>query len=335
MIRSWKALSLLAAVTLGLGLVFLSPAPSGVTPAFAAGGTVNVNIIDTDNPNGGTNIDFTVAGTATCGPGTFSTSEGAGQALTCSANGGVTITLQVGEPWTVDFSTSCSVTANGTTGGAQSTGFSNGATVISITTLTDDETITCSVRLTGTGGITPTATGTPPTATPTSTPGTATPTITTTPSVTTLTVSIAPSTLGCNGSAFVTVVSRNAAGALVPGGTVTLSTNLGTISPTTATDTGGGVLAVLTAPATQGGTATIVATAGGVTGQAQATINCNQATSTSVPATSVPPVATISPPRTGDAGLARGSNLSTTAGLALLGIAFAGAAGMVWSKVRN
>jgi hypothetical protein len=119
---------------------------------------------------------------------------------------------------------------------------------------------------------------------------------------------------------------------------VTLSTNLGTISPTTATDTGAGVLAVLSGN-NQSGTATITATAGGVTGTATATINCAAAaTATSVPPTAVPqqPTGTgVQPPRTGDAGLAdHASSTRTIAGLVLLGLAAMSVAGMAWSRSR-
>jgi hypothetical protein len=181
--------------------------------------------------------------------------------------------------------------------------------------------------------------GTTPTATPTvtGTPATATPTVTGTPSAATLTVSVAPTTLSCTGSAFVTVVSKNAAGAVVAGGTVTLSTTLGTISPTTATDTGAGVLAVLTGNGT-GGTATITATANGVTGTGTATINCAAATSTPAPPapTAVPVTTGVQPPRTGDAGLLGDHSTSRTiAGLLLIGLAMTGLAGMAWSRIRS
>jgi hypothetical protein len=120
---------------------------------------------------------------------------------------------------------------------------------------------------------------------------------------------------------------------VVAAGNVTLQTNLGSLTPTSAVDLGAGVLAVLTAPANQGGTATIVASAGGVTGQTSVTINCAQATATSVPPTAAPP-APITPPSTGDGGLATGPQWGSIAGFVLLGMAVAGAVAIVWSRAR-
>jgi hypothetical protein len=162
---------------------------------------------------------------------------------------------------------------------------------------------------------------------------TVTPTATGTVTVSTLTVTAAPPTLGCSGSAFVTVVARNAAGQVVAAGNVTLSTTLGTLTPTNAVDTGAGVLAVLTAPSNQGGTAKVTASGGGATGTLDIPINCAQATATSIPPTAAPQ-APIVPPSTGDGGLAGGSDWQSVAGFTMLGIALAGAMALGWKRAR-
>src|SRR5207249_569234 len=120
-------------------------------------------------------------------------------------------------------------------------------------------------------------------------------------------VSAAPTSLNCGSSSFITAVTNT------PGANVTLTTSLGTISPTTSVDQGGGVLAVLTAPQSQGGTATIRVTSGAAVGTTNVTINCAQQ-ATPVPAAVAPvtaPAAPVSaviptiiqPPNTGDGGL--------------------------------
>jgi hypothetical protein len=174
---------------------------------------------------------------------------------------------------------------------------------------------------------TPTPTGT---VSPTTT-ATVTPTVTGTPSAAhTITVSAAPQTLGCQGSAFITAVVRTEGGANVADGTqVVLTTSLGSISPSTAATLGGGVLAVLTAPANEGGTATITATSGTVTGQTTVQINCAQQTPTPIPPTATPvPPTGIAPPATGDAGLLS-SGPGTYVGVILLMIAALGSIAVV------
>jgi hypothetical protein len=166
------------------------------------------------------------------------------------------------------------------------------------------------------------------TPTPTGTPATPTPTVTTTPAAAaSITVSAAPTTIGCQGSAFITAVVRNAAGQNVADGIqVALSTTIGTISPATAPTLGGGVLAVLTAPANQGGVATITASVGTVTGSTTVQINCAQATATPVPATPTQPP--IAPPATGDGGLA-GTSSKTYLGILLLAVSLLGGVAVV------
>lgn len=177
-------------------------------------------------------------------------------------------------------------------------------------------TVTCSPTTT-----TPTATGTPATATPTvtGTPGAAH----------TITVSAAPQSLGCQGSAFITAVVKTADGQNVPDGTqVALTTTLGSISPPSAATLGGGVLAVLTAPASQGGPATVRAQVGTVFGEAIVQITCAQATNTPVPPAATQPPTGIQPPATGDAGMAR-DNFRAYAGIAMLAVSVLGALAVV------
>jgi hypothetical protein len=325
MSRSWKSLGLaLAAV---LGVVLLLPGGAGRQPptAFAAGTqTITLNF-DTD-PEGGTGLPVTVSSPGGCDlssdESSFTASDGTQKVIDCTGTSGTfTISFSLPSGWSMQGNTTCS-------GGNPS--FS--ASSIQLT-LTDNASVTCSVNfeIPAAGTATPTATGTPGTATPT-----ATPTATGTPQVATVTVSVAPSSLNCTGSAFVTVVAKNSAGSPIAGGSVTLSTTLGVISPTTATDTGAGVLAVLSGNGV-GGTATITANVSGVTGTATAQINCAAATATPVPPTAVPQQpSSPRPPNTGDAGLlGRGSTPRVALGLLLIGLAFAGTLGMAWRRVHS
>ena len=119
----------------------------------------------------------------------------------------------------------------------------------------DDGTVTCNFR--NEGGLTPTATSTPIGAGPPST----------------VTVSAAPDSIPTCGDfleSFVTVVVKSASGVNVSDGTVvSISANLGSVSPSTTTTRSGGVLVVYTAPTNAGGTATITATSGSRSGSAQ------------------------------------------------------------------
>ena len=179
---------------------------------------------------------------------------------------------------------------------------------------------------TGTVTATPTATGTV-----TSTPGPAA----------TVTTDASPSTISCSGTSIVTIQVRDSSGDPVPPGTtVTITTTLGTVEPSAGqtTDESGNAFVFLTAPANQGGTAVVTAKAGDAQGTTNVTVNCGAATPT---ATTAPPPTTttgtgvISPPNTGDAGLAdnaSGSNWFAFAGIGLLVAAAMGAIGIV--KVR-
>jgi hypothetical protein len=182
----------------------------------------------------------------------------------------------------------------------------------------------------------PTATPTTPTVTPTTT-ATVTPTVS---AISGVTVSAAPTSVNCSGSSFVTVVVK-AGGQNVPDGTnVSVSTNIGSLSPTTAPTSGGGILTIFTA-GTTGGVATITATSGGVSGTASVTVNCGAPTA--VPPTAAPPPPPPPPPppsggsippNTGDAGLQSSSNSWYAAG-AVLVIAGAALAGLVVVRRRS
>jgi hypothetical protein len=172
--------------------------------------------------------------------------------------------------------------------------------------VTEDQTTTLELIVSCSAIATPTSTT--PTATATSTTPTATVTTTAGPAAS-LTVSAAPSTVNCGGSSFVTVVVKNAQGGNVADGTsVSVTTNSGTVSPGSATTSGGGILTIFTAPSA-GGTAKITATSGSATGSADITVNCGPAaTATTAAPPPVPTVSTggggvITPPSTGDAGL--------------------------------
>lgn len=137
-----------------------------------------------------------------------------------------------------------------------------------------------------------------------------------------ITVSAAPSTINtCSGSAFVTAVVKTAAGANVADGTiVTFNANVGTVSPNTATTINGGVLAVYTAPST-GGTATVTATSGPVSGNTQLVINCAAAPAPAPPPPPAPAPPPITAPSTGDAGLLERGSTPLFVGFALLAAA--------------
>jgi hypothetical protein len=162
---------------------------------------------------------------------------------------------------------------------------------------------------------------------------TGTATVTGTPTVpSAVTLVATPTSVGCQGSSFVTVTVKTATGANVANGTnVTLATNFGTITPASAQTFGGSVLGVFTAPAGQSGTATITATAGGVNGTTTIAVNCGNPTATAVPTQTG---GGITPPDTGDGGISSDSGSSWN----LLGYGFIavaallGASGVAWSR---
>jgi hypothetical protein len=312
MLRSWKAFSLALIAALGaVMLLTASPGSPEVRQVFAAAEQITVDVTG----GGESNADFDIEG---CDENAIDLdSTDAPETVPCDP-GSVTITLATPPAGFELDDIDCDVDDDGPTVGEDSDiniDVNDGEVSL---TLEDDEHIVCVFEFVA--------------ASPTTT-ATVTATATGTVTVSTLTVTAAPATLGCSGSAFVTVVARNAAGQVVAAGNVTLSTTLGTLTPTNAVDTGAGVLAVLTAPSNQGGTAKVTATAGGATGSVDIPITCAQATATSVPPTAAPQ-APIVPPSTGDGGLERGSDWQSIAGFTMLGIALAGAMALGWKRAR-
>jgi hypothetical protein len=165
-------------------------------------------------------------------------------------------------------------------------------------------------------------------------PATAVPT---TGAAATVVAQASPNTVSCNGTSIVTIQVKTAGGTPVAVGTqVTIQANIGQVSPSSGqtTSADGSVFVFYTAPSNQGGAATITAKAGNAQGTATVTVNCNAApTATTAPPPTVNP-GSISPPNTGDAGLANGSSDSWIpfAGIAAIVATLAGGLALV---VRN
>jgi hypothetical protein len=127
----------------------------------------------------------------------------------------------------------------------------------------------------------------------------------------TVTATTSSGSVSCGGTAFVTVVVRDASGAYVVNGqNVTLTSTMGTISPATSTTQGGSILATFTAPSSGSGTATIAVAAGVASTTATINVDCAPvvvqpvvAAPVAVAPVLIPPTQLITPPRTGDAGL--------------------------------
>jgi hypothetical protein len=145
-----------------------------------------------------------------------------------------------------------------------------------------------------------------------------------------LTASANPNSVVCNGSSFIAITVKDGSGAAAANGTsVIVQTNLGAVNPSNTTTTNGGALVLFTAPANQGGTATITASAGTATGNTTVSVNCSAATATPPPP---PPPATgggIQPPNTGDAGLADQATLPVVLGIAIALASIIGALAVV------
>jgi hypothetical protein len=123
--------------------------------------------------------------------------------------------------------------------------------------------------------------------------------------------------LGCANTTIITITVRGANGQPVTNGTlVNITASIGAVSPTSGQTTAdGSVFVFYTAPQNQGGTATITATAGTASGTVNITVTCNTAPTQAPPPTTS---AAISPPNTGDGGVAAGSSWRTYAGIALI-----------------
>jgi len=134
------------------------------------------------------------------------------------------------------------------------------------------------------------------------------PTTPTTGPAATVVAQASPSTVNCNGTSIVTIQVRSAGGQPVAIGTaVTISASIGSVSPSSGqtTSADGSVFVFYTAPSNVGGAATITARAGNAQGTATVQVNCAAAAT----ATTAPPPPTvapgvISPPNTGEAGIA-------------------------------
>jgi hypothetical protein len=119
-----------------------------------------------------------------------------------------------------------------------------------------------------------------------------------------------PSTVNCNGTSIVTIQVKTAGGTPVAVGTaVTIQASIGSVSPSSGqtTSADGSVFVFYTAPSNAGGAATITAKAGNAQGTATVTVNCAAAQPTATAPSAPPPTVnpgSISPPNTGDAGIA-------------------------------
>jgi hypothetical protein len=128
--------------------------------------------------------------------------------------------------------------------------------------------------------------------------------------VATVTVSASPASTVCASPATISITVKDANGNLAANGTsVTVSGSTGTVSPNVVSTSGGYATTTFMAPDNANGTATVTATSGTGTGYATIAFSC---TTTSTAPAYVPPAAyptytgpaVITPPNTGDAGLA-------------------------------
>jgi hypothetical protein len=113
--------------------------------------------------------------------------------------------------------------------------------------------------------------------------------------------------VNCNGTSIVTIQVRSAGGQPVAVGTaVTITASIGSVSPSSGqtTSADGSVFVFYTAPSNAGGAATITAKAGNAQGTATVQVNCAGATATAAPPPPTVAPGVISPPNTGDAGIA-------------------------------
>jgi hypothetical protein len=182
-------------------------------------------------------------------------------------------------------------------------GFTDGTVEVTLTlTCPDPDSIT----------VTATQGGVSADATVECTPGTVTPTVSATVgAAATVVAQASPSTVNCNGTSIVTIQVKTAGGQPVAVGTaVTIQASIGSVSPSSGqtTSADGSVFVFYTAPSNAGGAATITARAGNAQGTATVTVNCAAAAPTATTAPSAPPPTvnpgSISPPNTGDAGIA-------------------------------
>jgi len=126
-----------------------------------------------------------------------------------------------------------------------------------------------------------------------------------------VTVSASPASTTCTSPSTISVTVKDINGNLAANGTsVTVSASTGTVSPNVASTSGGYATTTFTAPGNSNGTATVTATSGTGTGYATVAFSCTSTTTSTAPAYVPPPAAyptypaVITPPNTGDAGLA-------------------------------
>jgi hypothetical protein len=253
-----------------------------------------------DDPDLEIDFDITAPGSNDC-EGSFALMDGDSESVTCEADVEYTISEDIPDGATVTID--CSDT------GSPSIEIDEDAGTV-VFELTDDETIECTF-LTELGEEGP---GAPDT----------------------VTVSAAPNAVNCNSISFVSIVVKDAEGIGVADGTaIAVSTNIGSLNQTSTTTTGGGggATVIFTSPSNSGGTATVTATSGGKTGSAPITVNCSPATAippTVAPqatATPRPATGTVTPPSTGDAGLADSDGGSSWQTLAVALVATGGLLG--------
>jgi hypothetical protein len=131
-----------------------------------------------------------------------------------------------------------------------------------------------------------------------------------------------PSTVNCNGTSIVTIQVRGANGSPVAVGTaVTIAASIGSVSPSSGqtTSADGSVFVFYTAPANAGGAATITAKAGNAQGTATVQVNCAAAAPTTAPPPPTVAPGVISPPNTGEAGIAsKHTDWTPFAGIAVI-----------------
>jgi hypothetical protein len=242
----------------------------------------NVNIIE-DADGATVDFDFTISGTSTECDQSFAIGNDEEQGYACDENGTYTVTQAVETGYTLS---AINCTDSGIPDGDITVTLASRTVVFTVGT---NDSIECTFVNVPAGTATPTVTGTPSGATG-------------------VTVSAAPSTVNCSGSSFITVVVKSGTANVADGTTVSVTTTSGSLSPTSAPTSGGGILTIFTAGSTSG-TATITASAGGQTGTTTVTVNCGAPTAVPTSPPPPPPVQTVAPgggirpPNTGDAGL--------------------------------
>jgi len=163
-----------------------------------------------------------------------------------------------------------------------------------------------------------------------------------------VTVSASPASTTCTSPSTISVTVKDINGNLAPNGTsVTVSASTGTVSPNVVSTSGGYATTTFVAPGNANGTATVTATSGTGTGYATVAFSCTGATTSTAPATTAPVYAppaayptytgpaVISPPNTGDAGLASTASTGTTAGIALVALSVIGLSAGAYSLRRQ